>query len=156
MIYSVSLASQTYRDRDVVAGSILVTEEALPGVHWATFEPRNVTGEPELVSTAAHGGDFLFRYRVEDGIGFELRARVGIPIAKFALLEEKQLRASAAPEDPAADPDVVPMSFDVGAATTSGRGVMRWRRSGPVVPKVEEIDLLRVPDDAEDLLRKGM
>ena len=154
MMYSVSLAHQSYRDRDVGPGTILITERPLPGSHWARFSPHGIAGEPVLTHTLDHGGDFLFAYTVNGGSGFEIRARVGLPVAKFRLVEAAQLKATAPlPADPAADPVDAEMSFDVGAATTSGRGVMRWRKSAPVVPRVEDPDLLRICDNAADLLR---
>ncbi len=103
-------------------GDIVVREPGVgpPGTAWASFEPpEELSGMPVLAHVADDGsGDLVFRYTVEDGPGFVIKARLGLPTAS-AVIERK--RHPARDSEPPQRTEKIELKFGAGLAATVGR-----------------------------------
>ena len=91
-----------------------------PGIPWASFNPpAELEGTPVLAHTADYGsGDLVFRYTDENGMGFLVSARHGMPQASVMIEKRKP---QAKDDSPLQQPQEIKLEYGAGLVASSAR-----------------------------------
>lgn len=130
MRHHVALLDSDWNGDSYTRGEIVVARPGTgpPGISWATFEPpAGLDGTPELQNVVDNGtGNLTFRYRLaESESQFVLRARLGIPVARFVEVDaDVPVRQESGAEPP------LEFGADPTASFEGCGGGVRWNPRG--------------------------